>query len=133
MKTFALCLTLLCVCGAISAGVFRSNDFPDVWDDQTQIWKVLQDDVPAYLKELSVQESVQLEFNEYKKVKIESPRLTILQYNMVADLKENNQMAECEMTLLRPSDPAVENCLNFDVECGQHKYALKKRGEGCKL
>ena len=123
---FALCLALLCVCGTISVD---ADLFPYI--KQLEILSRLTPVLNNYLNELYTQESLQFDSVDYKSVEFRELDPSLLQYDILAIVTENNREFPCVIEYLRSAN--LENCANFDVKCGSHKYSLKKRSDGCNL
>lgn len=121
MNTFAFCVTLLSVCGAIS-GAFVPGGKTAVTDDET--YYELTKNVSMYMKEMSAGTfGVKLEFVRGYDATVQVVAGVL--YEMNADVKENGKVGECKVSVYEKS---WENFVKMDVVCGngQRKYSFAK-------
>lgn len=119
MKTFALCFTLLYVCGSISAAVMPGA--PRDISDEMELNK-LSKRVDHYLMEFNKQGlGAHLELIRTRSATVQVVAGVL--YKMMVDMMEEQQESKCKISLWEKS---WENFAKLDIECGngQHKYSF---------
>lgn len=119
MKAFAVCLTLLCVCGAISGAPPGSATRIT---DQTQLNELTQK-VKSYMVEFNKEGfGAHLELIHTHSATVQV--VAGVRYVLMADLMENHKQAECKIALW---EKPWLNFAKMDIECGngQRKYSFQ--------